>query len=314
MFGKGELMNTELASSLRALALACALTIPAAVSAQPTEAAKAEFAAAVDAANKAAIPGPSDVKLVEQALLKLPAGLVYFPSAQAGRLLSAMGNRSGEGLLGMVISPDADWFIVIRFTKSGYIKDDDAKEWNVDDLLKGMKEGTEESNKERKSRGLAEIEVVGWVEAPKYEATTHRLVWALESKEKGAPATAERGVNYNTYALGREGYISMNLVTGMKSVQAEKPIAHNLLAALQYNDGKRYADFNSSTDHVAEYGLAALIGGVAAKKLGLFALAFAFLAKFAKVIGIAAIALGALFFKFFRKQKDEVPPPAPPQA
>jgi len=214
----------------------------------------------------------------------------------------------------MVISPDADWFIVMRFTKSGYIKDDDAKEWNVGDLLKGMKEGTEESNKERKSRGLAEIEVVGWVEAPKYEATTHRLVWALESKEKGAPATAERGVNYNTYALGRDGYISMNLVTGLQSVQAEKPVAHSLLAALQYNDGKRYADFNSSTDHVAEYGLAALIGGVAAKKLGLFALAFAFLAKFAKVIGIAAIALGAVFIKFFRKKKDEVPPPAPPQA
>ena len=307
-------MNTELAASLRALALACALTIPAAASAQPTDAAKAEFAAAVDAANKASVAGPSEVKLIDQALLKLPPGLVYFPPAQAGRLLSAMGNRVGEGVLGMVISPDADWFIVMRFNKSGYIKDDDAREWNVDDLLKGMKEGTEESNKERKSRGLEEIEVVGWVEAPKYEATTHRLVWALESKEKGAPATAERGVNYNTYALGRDGYISMNLVTGMKSVQAEKPVAQNLLAALQYNEGKRYADFNSSTDHVAEYGLAALIGGVAAKKLGLFALAFAFLAKFAKVIGIAAIALGALFVKFFRRKKDEVPPAAPPQA
>ena len=181
-------MNTELAASLRALALACALAIPAGVSAQPTEAAKAEFAAAVDAANKASVAGPSDVKLADQALLKLPAGLVYYPPAQAGRLLSAMGNRMGEGVLGMVISPDADWFIVMRFNKSGYIKDDDAREWNVDDLLKGMKEGTEESNKERKSRGLAEIEVVGWVEAPKYEATTHRLVWALESKERGAPA------------------------------------------------------------------------------------------------------------------------------
>ena len=222
-------MNTELAASLRALALACALTIPAGASAQPTDAAKAEFAAAVDAANKASVAGPSEVKLIDQALLKLPSGLVYFPPAQAGRLLSAMGNRVGEGVLGMLISPDADWFIVMRFNKSGYIKDDDAREWNVDDLLKGMKEGTEGSNKERKSRGLEEIEVVGWVEAPKYEATTHRLVWALESKEKGAPATAERGVNYNTYALGRDGYISMNLVTGMKSVQAEKPVAQNLL-------------------------------------------------------------------------------------
>jgi uncharacterized membrane-anchored protein len=214
----------------------------------------------------------------------------------------------------MVVSSQANWFIVMRFNKSGYIKDDDAREWNVDDLLKGLKEGTDESNKERRSRGIPEIEVVGWVEAPKYEATTHRLVWSLESKDKGSPPTAERGVNYNTYALGREGYISMNLVTGLQNVQAEKPVAQRLLAALQYNEGKRYGDFNSATDHVAEYGLAALIGGVAAKKLGLFALLFAFLAKFAKVIGVAAVALGAVFMKFFRKKKAEVPPAAPPPA
>ena len=306
-------MHAGLAAGFRALALAGTLAISTQAAAQPTEAAKAEFAAALEAANKASIAGPTDVKLIDQAVLKLPEGLIHIPTAQADRLLSAMGNRVGEGLLGIVVSPQADWFIVMRFSKSGYIKDDDAREWNVDDLLKGLKEGTEESNKERRSRGIPEIEVVGWVEAPKYDATTHRLVWSLESKDKGSPATAERGVNYNTYALGREGYISMNLVTGLANVQAEKPVAHSLLTALQYNDGKRYTEFNSSTDHVAEYGLAALIGGVAAKKLGLFALMFAFLAKFAKVIGVAAVAFGAMFVKFFRKKKPEVPP-LPPAA
>ena len=40
------------------------------------------------------------------------------------------------------------------------------------------------------------------------------------------------------------------------------------VAALNFNEGKRYADFNASTDKVAEYGLAALVAGVAAKKLG----------------------------------------------
>ena len=50
-----------------------------------------------------------------------------------------------------------------------------------------------------------------------------------------------------------------------------KPTAHNLLASLDFAAGKRYADFNSSTDKVAEYGLAALVAGVAAKKLGLLA-------------------------------------------
>ena len=234
--------------------------------------------------------------------------LVYIPAAEAGRLLAAMGNRVGDNLLGVVVSPaaDANWFVVMRFTKSGYIKDDEAKDWKTEELLANLKEGTEQGNKERRSRGISEIEVVGWVEAPKYDAGTHRLVWSLESKEKGAPARGEqvgdRGVNYNTYALGRDGYISMNLVTALKKIDAERPVANQLLAALQYNGGKRYTDFDSATDHVAEFGLAALIGGVAAKKLGLFALAFAFLAKFAKVIGIAAIAGGAVAVKFFRRK------------
>jgi uncharacterized membrane-anchored protein len=276
--------------------------------AQPNAAAQAEMQAALDAANKAAISGPTEVKLVDQAMLKLPDGLVYIPPAEAGRLLAAMGNRVGDNLLGVVVSPaaDANWFVVMRFFKSGYIKDDDAKEWKTDELLSNLKEGTEEGNKERRSRGISEIEVVGWVEAPKYDTAAHRLVWSLESKEKGAPARsdqgAERGVNYNTYALGRDGYISMNLVTALKKIDAERPVAHQLLAALQYNGGKQYGDFNSATDYVAEFGLAALIGGVAAKKLGLFALALAFLAKFAKVIGIAAIALGAVALKFFRRK------------
>src|SRR5919197_1300781 len=274
------------------------------VSAQ-NDAARVELQAAVQAANKAMVPGPSDIKLVDQAVLRLPKDLIYIPTAESARLLTAMGNRTGEGLLGLVVSPapGADWMVVMRFVKSGYIKDDDAKDWKVDELLANLKEGTDESNKARRSRGIAEVEIVGWVEAPKYDAATHRLVWSLEAKDKGAPANAERGVNYNTYALGRDGYISMNLVTGMKQIQAERSIAHALLAALQYNDGKRYGDFNSATDHVAEYGLAALVGGIAAKKLGLFALIFAFIAKFAKVIGIAVIALVGALAKFFKGRK-----------
>ena len=298
-------MKTILAALCMALAATGAF-------AQSNDGARSEMGQALEAAKKVAVAGPAEVKLIDQAMLQLPPGMVYIPPAEAGRLLVAMGNRSGEGMLGMVVTPapDADWFVVMRFVKSGYIKDDDAKDWKTDELLANLKQGTEETNKDRRGRGIAEVEILGWVEAPKYDATTHRLVWSLSSKEKGAPADAERGVNYNTYALGRDGYISMNLVTALKKIDAERPVAHTLLAALQYNGGKQYGDFNSATDHVAEFGLAALVGGVAAKKLGLFAVLFAFLAKFAKVIGIAAIALVALLARLFRRKTTQQPPAA----
>ena len=283
---------------------------------QGTEKARAELNAAIEAAEKVKVAGPSEVKLIDQAVMKLPKGFLYVPEPQGSGLLAAMGNRAGEGLLGLIFPEGQEqWFVVMRFIKSGYVKDDDAKDWKADELLKGIKEGTEEANSERRSRGLPEVEVVGWVEPPAYDAKTHRLVWSLSSKQKNEPPGAERGVNYNTYALGRQGYISLNLVTGANTIQQEKPVAHQLLAALDYNEGRRYADFNSATDHVAEFGLAALVGGIAAKKLGLFALLAAFLLKFWKILAVAVVALIAVLPRLFGKKKQaESAPPSPPAA
>ena len=59
---------------------------------------------------------------------------------------------------------------------------------------------------------------------------------------------------------------------------------------------------DASTDKTAEYGLAALIGGIAAKKLGFFALAAGLFAKFAKVIALAVIGGGVALRKLFGKK------------
>lgn len=149
------------------------------------------------------------------------------------------------------------------------------------------------------------LEITGWAQEPTYAADTHRLVWAMKSREVGAPANEPAGVNYNTYALGREGYMSLNLVTGLDDLPKYKADAQQLLGALEFDNGKRYADFNASTDHVAEYGLAALVLGVGAKKLGLLAVIGAFFLKFAKIIVLAVVGFGGAIMKFFGRKKSE---------
>jgi uncharacterized membrane-anchored protein len=228
------------------------------------------------------------------------------PQPQATGLLHAMGNPGNDPRLQGLIFPTgegASWFMTVRYEASGYVKDDDAREWNADDLLKSYREGTEASNEERVKLGVPALEIIGWAEKPAYDSAAHRLVWAMSSREKGAPADAPRGVNYNTYALGREGYFMLNLVTGLNELPQHKPAAHTMLQALDYKQGKRYADFDAKTDHVAEYGLAALVVGVAAKKLGFIALALAFLAKFAKVIVLGLAVMGGAAVKIFGKRK-----------
>ncbi len=199
-----------------------------------------------------------------------------------------------------------DWIASINFEKSGYIKDDDAKSWNVDEMLKTLKEGAEDINQGRASRGIPGLELLGWAEPPAYDESTHRLVWALTVGNKGAPPEEPKSVNYTTHALGREGYVSLNLVTSLDELAKRKPIAQTLLASMEFNPGKRYEDFNAETDHTAGFGLAALVGGaMVAKKFGLFALAGVFIAKFGKLLAIGAAAVFGLFGKRLGKKKGE---------
>jgi len=278
-----------------------------------TEAAQVEMRAAAAAANKAVVSGPADIDVKHEAVLKLKAGESFVPAAEAGRYLRSMGNSIDESkLVGLVLpeGSDADWLSVVSFEPSGYIRDDDAKDWKPDELLKSLQAGTEKDNPARKERGLPENEVVGWARAPAYDAATHRLVWSAILRHKGAPANAENeGVNYRTLVLGRDGYLSLTMVSRLADLPTYKASADDLLANIRFNDGKRYADFNKSTDHVAEYGLAALIVGVGAKKLGLLALIGAFALKFFKIGAIALLAGGAALKRFFgRKPKAAAVP------
>ena len=286
----------------RGLAALAFVFAAGAAHAEPDEARKQEIKAAVEAANAAAIKGPSDIRIAKQAVLKLPAGMVYIPQPAAGRLMQSMGNGADSRLEGLVESTgDGQWIVEARYEPSGYIKDDDARDWNVDELFKSLKEGTEEANKERTKLGFAPLEIVGWVQKPSYDAATHRLVWAMAARSPGE-SEADQSINYNTYALGREGYVSLNLISSRAAIEQDKPAAHTLLSALNFDDGKRYADFNSSTDRVAEYGIAALVAGVAAKKLGLIAVILAFAAKFAKVLLLAGAGVLAMIGKFFKRR------------
>ncbi|EEC3650543.1 DUF2167 domain-containing protein, partial [Salmonella enterica] len=195
--------------------------------------------------------------------------------------------------------------ISIEYDDSGYVKDDDAKNWDADELMDNLRKGTKEANKDRIAKGIEPIEIIGWIEKPTYDATNHRLIWSAAIQDIGTNEPLnEQGVNYNTYLLGREGYFSLNLVTDRGSVDHEIPLAKRILSSVKFNAGQRYADFNESTDKIAEYGLAALIGGIAAKKVGLLAMLGIALLKFWKVTAIGVVALGALARKLLSRKKD----------
>ena len=79
-------------------------------------------------------------------VLKLPEGFGFIPKAEAAAMMEAQGNHSGPGFMGLIVGPDLKGFIAVEFAAAGYIKDEDAREWNADDMLEKMKTGTEAAN------------------------------------------------------------------------------------------------------------------------------------------------------------------------
>ena len=289
-----------MALALRSLAHCCALLVllaaPLLAQADATPGPQEQaMRAASEAARKALVRGPSDIKLREQAVLSLPEGYGFIPQREAAALMRAMGNQTNADFLGLVVplgEGSGRWLVTVDYNPAGYVKDDEAQHWDAQKLLESLKEGTEAANGEREKLGIPPIVVTRWIEPPSYQADSHRLVWSAEARNKSG-RDDDPTINYNTYLLGREGYLSLDLITSASAVDEDKARAHELLSAVKFNSGKAYTDFNSSTDKVAAYGLAALVAGIAVKKLGLLALIVATVVKFAKVIAVAAAGLVA---------------------
>jgi len=273
----------------------------------PSSRAQAEIQAAWQAAAKSGTFGPAQIRLLDQATLNITDDEVFIPAAEANRIMAALGNSSTPERFGLVTekSDNVRWMVDVTWIKEGYVRDGDAKEWQADAMLEDLKEGTERGNAERLARGIPALDVTGWVEKPAYDRASHRLVWSLSLQDRGAPAGQPQTINYNTYALGREGYFSLDLITGSDTIGTDKLVARNLLGTLNYRPGKRYEDFSSSTDKVAAYGLGALVGVVAVKKLGLLGLIGVFLLKIWKLAAVALVGAGAAVRRFFGRQKED---------
>jgi len=252
--------------------------------------------------------GPGEAKLGDQAVLKLPKGYRFLGAQETQRLLKQMGNFPSGSELGLITATGEgeQWFMVVRYIDAGYVKDDEAANWDADALMTSIKEGTDEDNKTRQAQGFPPLVIRGWEEKPHYDKTANKVVWAISAQERETV-----GVNYNTLALGRQGYLSMNMVGSLEQLPVLKPHVGLLLSNVEFIEGKRYTDFDSTTDKVAAVGLSALIAGAAIKS-GLLAKLWAFIIPLViagkKLLMLLVIALGGLAAKYFNKK------PKPEQA
>jgi uncharacterized membrane-anchored protein len=247
------------------------------------------------------VKSPALVELGKEANIKLADGYVFANAADTRKLMASMGNRVDNTEVGLV-SPRAegeDWIMVFEYHDVGYVKDDDKDKIDADALLKNISEGTEESNKLRKEKGIPGLHVVGWEEKPNYDPVTHNFQWALLAKNDDGSQV----VNYNVRLLGRGGYMSVTLVEDPQKLALSKPKMREVLSGFTYRQGNSYAEWRPG-DKLATYGLAALVAGgagAAAVKLGLFGVLAKLLAKAGKLVVVLIAGIGAGLKKLWNK-------------
>lgn len=240
--------------------------------------------------------GPGKASMKSIAEIAVPEGFMFTDGAGTRKLMEAMGNLTSGSEIGFLAPTSMVWFVVFRFSDDGYVKDDDKDKLDADKMIKSIKQGTEEANKERKRRGWGTMNVIGWQQPPKYDETTHNLEWAVIGESEG-----EQVVNYNTRILGRKGVMEVKLIVEPKELAATLPEFKKLLAAYDYKPGERYAEYKQG-DKIATYGLAALVTGgaaVVAAKTGLFAAIGVLFKKAWKLVVFGFVALCAFIKRLF---------------
>jgi len=242
------------------------------------------------------------------ATLKIPDGVEFLDGRDAHTVLVELwGNPPMPDPLGLLmpvntgpLSPGS-WAVIITYEEEGYVKDKDAEKIDYTDLLKQMQKDVRSANPEREKQGYAAVALVGWAAPPHYDKAVHKLYWAKQLKFGGGN---EDTLNYNIRILGRRGVLVLNAVAAMAQLPEIEENAPRILAAIDFNPGNRYADFSeASGDKVASYGIAALVAGGVAAKLGLFKGLWVLLLGAKKFVVIGVVALTAFVRKLFGKNK-----------
>ena len=259
------------------------------------------------------IDGPKLVDLGNSSEIDVPAGMVLLERDIAAKIIESEGGNS-QGVSGIVVKRGEDWAVVIAYDGIGYVDDSDASELDADELLKSYTEGTAQQNEKKRSLGKPELFVDGWSEKPRYDKAARHLVWGLKLHD----STGHPIINFFTRILGRNGYMSVNLIASPDKIEAAKTSALAVLTSTRFKTGATYTDHKSG-DKDSGIGLKTLVlggAGIAVVKAAKAGLIIKLLLVFKKAFIFIAAGVAGFFKWLFRRKKNvdiaAGPPPTTP--
>lgn len=242
--------------------------------------------------------GPSQASIGDNASIKIPDGFAFLGATEAKKFMELTQNIPGREEY--VLAPTSlNWFAIFSFNPVGYVKDDETVD--ADEVLETVRNGTEAGNEIRRQKGWSTMSIVGWRFTPQYDQQTKLLEWAFLAKNDQDNSDL---INYNTRLLGRTGVMEVVLVSSPAILDTAVATLKTALTGYEFAPGQKYTEFREG-DHVAEFGLAALVAGgaaAAAAKKGFFAVIAGFFAAAWKLVIPALIGIWIFIKSIFRKK------------
>ena len=256
------------------------------------------------------------ITLGKVAEIEVPGGFFYLSPTDAETLLTKIWhNPPGNETLGMLVAesegPEAEvmnWGVVLTYEDDGHVADDDAGAIDYTELLAAMQKDVVADNAERRKAGYSGVRQLRWAAPPTYDAAAHKMFWAKDIEwDEGDHHT----LNYDVRVLGREGILVLRAVADMADfaeVQAHMP---RVIEGTNFVRQESYESFDPATGKLAAYGLAALVAGKVAAKVGFFKGIVFGLIAFKKILLVGLVAVGTWFQSWFRgRRSDSTRPPA----
>lgn len=180
--------------------------------------------------------GPAEVALGAEAALRLPKGFLWADPSETKRFLGASGNPpSGQELA--VIGPlDLAWFAVFSFDgydSMGFVRNTVP---DVPAIVDALRRGNQEANAERGKQGQTTLELMDWAQRPSFDPVSKNLEWSLHTVESGGRAVA----NFFTFYLGRNGVMSVELVTNPGDLVKHRATMKELLRGFRFHPGRAH--------------------------------------------------------------------------
>lgn len=228
-----------------------------------------ELEAAFQAAWGSLIAGPGTIKLLDQGTLNLGAEHGFVPPAQAIRLMHAMGNNTGNNMLGLIIPRGGDtrWFITVEFDQIGFAAPEMLARLNEKDIYDHLRHAATRGNEGRLELEAGKLDVGGFIEPPRYDRANNRMYLATRVVQAGPSDDRENSANLDAYVFGREGVLTFTLATGESDYKNLRRHMDQAYLGTTFLPGKRSADAVPGQDRVVEYPLEMIFGGQTAAEI-----------------------------------------------